>query len=129
LSVLAVLSGAESYDSIELFGKINQDFLKQFLDLKNGIPSHDTINRLFQSLNPQAFERVFIKWAAGLKDEGAFERVIAIDGKTVRGSKDGFSQTISHSFGSCMERRKRNMSRATEMRRQKQRNHCHPRDA
>jgi hypothetical protein len=44
LSVLAVLCGAESYNSIELFGKENEDFLKQFLSFKNGIPSHDTIN-------------------------------------------------------------------------------------
>jgi len=53
LSILAVLSGAESYDSIELFGKINIDFLKQFLNLKNGIPSYDTINRVFKALNPR----------------------------------------------------------------------------
>jgi predicted transposase YbfD/YdcC len=90
LSVLAVLCGAESYDSIELFGKAQMDFLKQFLELKNGIPSHDTINRVFQLLNPQQFERLFTAWAQGLKDDGVIERVIAIDGKTVRGSKDTF---------------------------------------
>jgi len=90
LSILAVLSGAESYDSIELFGKQNFTFLKQFLELKNGIPSHDTINRVFQMLNPRLFERCFITWAQGLKEEGLLERVIAIDGKTVRGSKDSF---------------------------------------
>ena len=43
LSILAVLCGAESYDSIALYGRENFEFLKQFLDLKNGIPSHDTI--------------------------------------------------------------------------------------
>jgi predicted transposase YbfD/YdcC len=90
LSVLGVLSGAESYDSIELFGKENFAFLKQFLQLKNGIPSHDTINRVFQALNPQQFERLFIKWAQGLKEDGTMDRVIAIDGKTLRGSKDSF---------------------------------------
>ena len=90
LSILAVLSGAESYDSIELFGKENLAFLKQFLELKNGIPSHDTINRLFQVLNPRRFERCFIAWAQGLKDDGIMERIIAIDGKTVRGSRDSF---------------------------------------
>ena len=57
LSVLAVLSGAESYDSIALFGRENISFLKQFLELKHGIPSHDTINRVFQILNPSLFER------------------------------------------------------------------------
>jgi hypothetical protein len=55
LSVLAVLSGAEFYNSIELFGKENESFLRQFLSLKNGIPSHDTINRVFQILNPRQF--------------------------------------------------------------------------
>jgi predicted transposase YbfD/YdcC len=90
LSILAVLSGAESYHSIELFGKENLAFLKQFLELKNGIPSHDTINRVFQSLNPSQFERCFISWAQGLKDDGTIERVIAIDGKSARGSKDNF---------------------------------------
>ena len=90
LSVLGVLSGAESYDSIELFGKENIAFLKQFLGLKNGIPSHDTINRLFQALSPRQFERCFISWVQELKDKGIIERVIAIDGKTVRGSKDSF---------------------------------------
>jgi hypothetical protein len=77
LSVLAVLSGAESYNSIELFGKENEDFLKQFLSLKNGIPSHDTINRVFQILNPRKFEHCFIMWVQNLKDKGILERVIA----------------------------------------------------
>jgi predicted transposase YbfD/YdcC len=90
LSVLAVLSGAESYNSIELFGKENLPFLKQFLPLKNGIPSHDTINRVFQILDPRQFERCFIMWAQSLKNDGIQEKVIAIDGKTVRGSKDSF---------------------------------------
>jgi len=90
LSILAVLSGAESYDSIALFGKENLAFLKQFLELKNGIPSHDTINRVFQAVNPQIFERCFVSWAQGLKDDKILEKVIAIDGKTSRGTKDSF---------------------------------------
>jgi predicted transposase YbfD/YdcC len=90
LSILAVLSGAESYDSIELFGRENYAFLKQFLSLPNGIPSHDTINRLFQALNPRQFEKCFIAWVQGLKDEKILEKVIAIDGKTLRGSKESF---------------------------------------
>ena len=90
LSILAVLSGAESYDSIELFGKTNYAFLKQFLKLPNGIPSHDTINRVFTVLNSRHFERLFIQWTNSLKEKGVFEKVIAIDGKTLRGSKDTF---------------------------------------
>jgi hypothetical protein len=74
LSIPAVLSGAESYDSIELFGRENCVFLKQFLSLPNGIPSHDTINRLFQALNPRQFEKCFISWVQGLKDEKILEK-------------------------------------------------------
>jgi len=90
LSVLAVLCGAEGYQEIVEYGKQNIDFLKQFLGLKNGIPSHDTINRVFQIINSHQFERCFIAWAQWLKDDGVMEKVIAIDGKTARGSKDTF---------------------------------------
>ncbi|OAV66269.1 Transposase [Bacteroidales bacterium Barb4] len=93
LSILAVLCGAKSYDSIELFGKTNLAFLKQIPELKNGIPSHDTINRVFSILNPRTFERLFMEWANTLKDSQVSEHVIAIDGKTVRGSKDSFHHT------------------------------------
>jgi len=78
LSILAVLCGAESYDSIALFGKENFLFLKQFLELKKGIPSHDTINRVFQMLNPRQFELCFISWAKGLKETGIMKDVIAM---------------------------------------------------
>jgi len=90
LSVLAVLSGAESWDAIEMYGKENFAFLKQLLRLPGGIPSHDTINRVFGMINSRRFEQLFSEWAVGLKDSGALERVVAIDGKTVRGSKDTF---------------------------------------
>ena len=54
-SILAVLSGAESWDTIELYGKENISFLRQFLALKNGILSHDTINRVFRIINFRQF--------------------------------------------------------------------------
>lgn len=60
LSILAVLFGAESWDSIETFGKTKYAFLKTFLRLPNGIPSHDTINRVFSAIRPQYFEKFFI---------------------------------------------------------------------
>jgi predicted transposase YbfD/YdcC len=88
LSIVAILSGAESWDSIELFGKTNIAFLKQFLSLKNGIPSHDTINRVFSIINPKAFEQLFAQWAQEIKDKGIIEKVVAIDGKTMRRTKD-----------------------------------------
>ena len=88
LAVLAVICGAESYDSIEEFGKIHYEKLKERLRFPNGIPSHDTINRVFQSINFRHFERLFAEWASQFKSSNE-ERVIAVDGKTVCGSKDG----------------------------------------
>ena len=90
LAVLAVTSGAEGYEAVEEFSKFHYETLKKRLRLPNGIPSHDTINRVFQAINFRQFERLFLEWAEGLKPEGAAETVIAIDGKTVRGSRDGY---------------------------------------
>ncbi len=90
LSILAVICGAESWDSIEEFGKARIDFLKKVLSLPNGIPSHDTINRVFSMLKPDKFEAVFINWTDTLRDKTIPNDVIAIDGKTVCGSKDSF---------------------------------------
>jgi predicted transposase YbfD/YdcC len=92
LSILAVLSGAESWDAIELYGKENRAFLSQFLSLKNGIPSHDTINRVFSIIHSRQFEKMFIQWAESMKDKKISEKVIALDGKTVCGSKDSFHE-------------------------------------
>lgn len=90
LSILAVLCGAESWDSIETFGKIKYAFLKTFLGLPNGIPSHDTINRVFSAIRPQYFEKFFIAWVASLKNENIKKEVVSLDGKCIKGSKDSF---------------------------------------
>ncbi len=92
LSILGVLCGAESWDAIELFGKTKLEFLKTILKLPNGIPSHDTINRVFSLISPQSFERMFVEWTQSLKNADIGREVIAIDGKTVKGSKDGFHE-------------------------------------
>jgi hypothetical protein len=75
------------------FIKTNYDFLKWFLKSPNGVPSRDTINRVFSILNPKQFERLLIQWSDSLKENGVLDKVIAIDGKTVRGSKDSFHET------------------------------------
>lgn len=96
LTVIAVISGADSWDSIESFGKAKQDLLKRFLRLPGGIPSHDTINRVISMIRSDRFEQLFIKWVESIKskelDNESFKEVIAIDGKTLRGSKDSFHQ-------------------------------------
>ena len=114
LAVLAVTSGAESYEAIEEFGRFHYQTLKKRLRLPNGIPSHDTINRVFQAIRFRQFERLFQEWAEGLRPEGATEKVIAIDGKTVRGSRDGYHDNpaihLVHAWsvenGICLGQRK-----------------------
>lgn len=90
LSILAVLCGAESWDSIETFGRTKIGFLRKLLRLPNGIPSHDTINRVFSNIRPKLFEQMFVQWVGGLKNKDIGKEVISIDGKCIRGSKDSF---------------------------------------
>jgi predicted transposase YbfD/YdcC len=93
LVVIGIICGADSWDAIEEFGNAKKEFLATFLTLSNGIPSHDTINRVFSSINPKKFELAFISWVNSLKSKGISGEVIAIDGKTIRGSKDSFHQS------------------------------------
>jgi len=85
IAVCAVIACAESWEDIELYGRSKQAWLKSFLALPNGIPSHDTFRRVFMLIDPDAFEACFARWAQALM--GKVEReVVAIDGKTVRRS-------------------------------------------
>ena len=59
ISILAVISGADGWTAIETYGKAKEQWLKTFLELPNGIPSHDTISRVFQRLNPEEFAASF----------------------------------------------------------------------
>jgi predicted transposase YbfD/YdcC len=93
LVVIGIICGADSWDSIEEFGKAKKEFLATFLTFQNGIPSHDTINRVFSSINPKKFELAFISWVNSLKNKEISGEVIAIDGKTVKGSRDSFHGT------------------------------------
>ena len=90
LVVIGIICGADSWDAIEEFGKAKKEFLSTFLSLPNGIPSHDTINRVFSLIQPKKFELAFISWAKSLKNKEISSEVIAIDGKSIRGSKDSF---------------------------------------
>jgi predicted transposase YbfD/YdcC len=87
ITICAVICGAEGWNEIELFGRSKQQWLKTFLELPNGIPSHDTFARVISSIRPDDFERRFQKWTQAIA-EGAGDRVIAIDGKTLRRSFD-----------------------------------------
>lgn len=85
LSLCAVICGANSFVGIEWFGHAREAWLRTFLDLPNGIPSHDTIGRIFAMLNPKALEQAFREWAAAIATLTKGE-VVAIDGKTLRRS-------------------------------------------
>src|ERR671910_2303832 len=85
IAICAVIACAESWEDIALYGRSKQAWLKSFLALPNGIPSHDTFRRGFMLIDPDAFEACFVRWAQSLM--GKVEReVVAIDGKTVRRS-------------------------------------------
>jgi predicted transposase YbfD/YdcC len=87
IAICAVVAGADSWDDIEDFGHAKHTWLSSFLALPNGIPSHDTFRRVFERLDPDQFQRCFLRWVEALH-EVTQRRVIALDGKTVRRSFD-----------------------------------------
>src|SRR5712692_10032392 len=87
LAVCATLGNANGWADIERFGKAKLDFFRTFLELPNGIPSHDTFGRVFARLDPAALMAGIQQWLDALGAAVAGE-VIAIDGKTLRGSFD-----------------------------------------
>lgn len=87
IAIIAVVCNADSWEEIALFAQTKKKWLKQFLKLPYGIPSHDTFNRVFSWLDPKEFQQYFMEWTNMLRQCFPKE-VIAIDGKTARGSKD-----------------------------------------
>jgi len=87
IAICAVIAGADNWEDIAEFGKARVDWFKTFLELPNGIPSHDTFNRVFARLDPEHFQACFIDWVRAVSAlVGA--QVIAIDGKVLRRSHD-----------------------------------------
>ena len=80
IAICAVVCGAEAWTEVAAFGKIKKKWLKRFLALPHGIPSHDTFGRAFAALDPVAFQQGFITWVQRVAHLTAGE-VIAIDGK------------------------------------------------
>jgi predicted transposase YbfD/YdcC len=90
IAICGVICGADSWVDIELFGKSKLEWLKSFLTLPNGIPSHDTFGRVFAIINPEEFEKSFLEWVQAI-NELTQGQVIAIDGKQLRGSQNSES--------------------------------------
>jgi predicted transposase YbfD/YdcC len=85
IALCGVICGAEDWQQIAAFGRERRDWLGRFLSLANGVPSHDTFERVFDRIDPRAFHRCFQSWVAALADKLKIKH-IAIDGKTLRGS-------------------------------------------
>lgn len=86
IAILATICGADGWTEIEMFGKSKQKWLGAFLELSNGIPSHDTFGRVFSQINPEELRNSFLEWVETI-EEITRGQVIAIDGKELRGSK------------------------------------------
>ncbi|MCB4427117.1 ISAs1 family transposase, partial [Xenorhabdus nematophila] len=86
ISICAVICGCESFNAIEEYGKSKEDGFRQFLDLPNGIPSHDTFNDVINRLDPLEFGQAFTQWVNSLAKIS--DDIIALDGKTLRGTLD-----------------------------------------
>jgi predicted transposase YbfD/YdcC len=80
----AVIGGSEDFYDIEEFAKCKEDLFRTFLDLPNGIPSHDTINRVISRLAPEEFSNCIVEWTKSVSEK--LKGVVAIDGKTLRRS-------------------------------------------
>ena len=85
IAICAVICGADGWVAIETYGCAKYEWLKTFLELPNGIPSHDTFARVFAQINPQEFQSCFLGWMKSIQKTTSGE-VVAIDGKTLCGS-------------------------------------------
>lgn len=95
ITIAAVICGCDDWNSIAVFGKLKKEWLTEFLELPNGIPSHDTFNRFFAALDPQSLQQCFSDWIQSVAKitEG---RVISIDGKRLCGSGEQGKKAIIH---------------------------------
>ena len=92
IAVCAIISGADTWEDMQEFGEEKEDWFRSFLELPNGIPSHDTFYRIFCMLNPDKFQECFTRWiksaypeALDIPDGDA--EIIPIDGKAIKGSR------------------------------------------
>lgn len=109
IALCAVIAEAESFYDIEAFGQTKREWLAQFLDLRKGVPSHDTFGRVFARLNPTHFQSCFLDWVRStIGGSLRPEDVLAIDGKRLCGSARSEVRAVhmlnvwSHQHGLCL---------------------------
>lgn len=87
--LFATLANADDWVEMEMFAKEYQDYLRKYIELENGIPSHDTLNRVMGLLSPEVLQQLYGRWQELLnRNEGeALRKLICIDGKTMRSNK------------------------------------------
>jgi hypothetical protein len=95
MAVCAVIAGADNWIEVERFARAKEGWLSQFLDVSEGVPSHDTFSRVFSMIDVDRFADCFVDWVASLA-ELVDGRVVAIDGKTLRRSHDGEASSALH---------------------------------
>lgn len=83
IAVCTLLCGGETFNDMEDFGQAKEEWFKTFLGLRNGIPSHDTFNRVFAALDPEQFLDCFLRWTQSLR-EAVAQEIVALDGKALR---------------------------------------------
>lgn len=86
-AVAATIGNANSWPQVESFAETHEEWLKKYIELPNGIPSHDTFERVFDRIDPKQFAKAFNAWTNDIADRSN-QAVVAIDGKTLRGSFD-----------------------------------------
>lgn len=87
IAICALLCGAESFEDMEIFGEAKEEWFGTFLELPNGIPSHDTFGRVFAAMDPEKFLEAFMRWTQSLREALSGE-VVSIDGKALRRAID-----------------------------------------
>jgi len=96
MAIIAVICGADTWNNIEEYCEAKSDWLSKFLNLKNGIPSHDTFNRVISAIDSNCFERCFIEWVSELIKVTNVKEIVSIDGKTIRGAKEHGKKSPIH---------------------------------